>query len=488
MVLLVIILSISISWCNTINQEKNETSNDGGKTQPNNVFVNTNETWIVLYIDKNCEDSQVQPCQPKIWEQQFGQILWSWNKLNIKYFNENNVNTIKNILWASPVLVIPENQISVFWQQSEDIKQHAKKENWNYYLALYNWIPSEENICNDEKDNNNDSKIDKEDPTCLSMTILTSSWCKEQYCNEDYIKNILMWYNTKIIHYNTEEWKKLYEQLWTWQTLPTFLLNEEKKYMENMKDFFKDININWYKKQLNFPDFKYDPTIEICETDCNASTSCSKILACNKKDIPDIDLFVMSYCPYGTQAEKWIIPAANILWKKINFNVKFVDYIMHEKKEIDENTLQYCIQQEQKEKIISYLTCFLEEWKSDDCKKKEKINMKKINNCIKETDKKYNITWLYNDKSTWRWNFPSYPIYTEENKQYDVQWSPTLIINWIKTEPSSRSPQSYLDSICEWFKTKPVECEQKLSDQSYDPMWGWTQNWKQAPAWSCGGN
>jgi len=33
---------------------------------------------------------------------------------------------------------------------------------------------------------------------------------------------------------------------------------------------------------------------------------------------------------------------------------------MHDKKEIDENTVQHCIQQEQPDKYSDYLECFLE--------------------------------------------------------------------------------------------------------------------------------
>jgi len=49
----------------------------------------------------------------------------------------------------------------------------------------------------------------------------------------------------------------------------------------------------------------------------------------------------MSYCPYGTQIEKGILPVINALGNKIKFSLKFVDYAMHGKKEIDENSRQY---------------------------------------------------------------------------------------------------------------------------------------------------
>lgn len=488
---LIMLLSwvIALWWCN-INGKDAKSDNTNNKvstwaTASTNKLINIDK--ITLYIDKNCETAWIQQCNPSLWKQQFWQILWaSW--LAINYFNEANTNAIKSIVPTSPVLVIPSDKLSKFWPQAQGIKQQAKNVNWNYYLPLYSWIPAEENLCNDGKDNNNDGKIDAKDPTCFSMTVLTSSSCKEQYCNETVLKNMLMWYNLKFVDYNTKEWKDLYNKLPAWQKLPTFLYNKDKKYMENMKQFIKDTNVDGYTKQLNIPSFKYDPSIEACATDCNASPVCKqKLLSCNKKDIPNVDVYVMSYCPFGTQAEKWLIPVVNLLWKKINFKVKFVDYAMHGKKEIDENTNQYCIEKEQNDKYIKYLTCFLEKWDNKNCFKTTNIDTDKLNKCVKETDKKYNITWLFNDKSTWlNGQYPQYNIHKDENKKYGVQGSPTLVINWIKVQPSSRSPQSYLDTICKAFKNKPAECNKKLSNNAYDPMWGWTQNGKAAPAGSCG--
>jgi hypothetical protein len=43
-----------------------------------------------------------------------------------------------------------------------------------------------------------------------------------------------------------------------------------------------------------------------------------------------------------------------------------------------------------------------------------------------------------------------------------------------------------LDAICEWFTTQPEECKQELSNDAYDPMFGWTQQGVAAPAGSCG--
>ena len=445
---------------------------------------------ITIFIDKNCENAQIPQCQADVWKQQFAQLL-SWTKYNIEYISDDNINSLKKVSPTTPVMAIPESELSVFGQQAWAIKQQAKLVNWVYYIPLFGWIAWEENLCNDGKDNNGDGKADAQDPTCFKMDVLSSANCKEQYCNPEGLKNMFMWYTVNIIDYNTEDGKNLYEKLlkinWK-QYLPTFLFNEKKVYMDQMKDLIKEHKEGCkYKYQLDIPQFNYDPKIEACASDCNASPSCKKLLTCNKSDKPNVELFVMSYCPFGTQAEKGILWAVNALKWKINFEVKFVNYAMHGKKEIDENNLQHCIQKEEPAKYNDYLVCFLEAWNSQDCVKKANLDMNKINKCIEDVKSTYKTEEDFNNKASWlNGRFPMYRVNDDLNKQYGVQGSPTLIINGIKVQPESRSPQAYLKAICEAFTNPPAECQKALSNQSYDPMWGWTQNGQAAPAGSCG--
>lgn len=81
-----------------------------------------------------------------------------------------------------------------------------------------------------------------------------------------------------------------------------------------------------------------------------------------KSGTPDVRLFIMSYCPYGTQMEKGILPVLDTLKDKIKFTLEFVDYSMHndkannDRKELDENLRQYCIQKNQPDKLNTYLS------------------------------------------------------------------------------------------------------------------------------------
>jgi protein-disulfide isomerase len=188
-----------------------------------------------------------------------------------------------------------------------------------------------------------------------------------------------------------------------------------------------------------------------------------------KSDKPEVHAFVMSYCPYGLQFMKAYIPVIELLGNKANLEVNFVHYAMHGEKELTENTRMYCIQKEQKDKFTDYLRCFVE---SDDYKKcisEAGIEKTKLESCISSTDKRFNITGLYNDKSTWSGgSYPQYPVDATLAKKYGVQGSPTFIINGQEIK-ITRSANAIKEAVCAAFNTPPEECEQQLSTTAEQP-------------------
>ena len=481
---------VVLAGCNPL-QKENKTQ--ASQTQTKNQVVSTQTSWdnaVIIYIDKNCETAGIPQCNWANWKQQLSQVLWNKAKIETRYMTKEQLEKFKNMLWASPVMEIPENKLNLFGPQAQMIQQSGKKENGKYYVPLFWWIPGEENLCNDGKDNNGDGKIDAQDSSCYKMVALTSSKCNQTYCASEVLKNMFMDYYIEVVDYDSTTGKNIYEKLVKingQQYLPTFLFNQKQQYIDQMKQFVKELTGLDYKYQLNIPSFKYDPSIEACAQNCNASPACKKLLTCNKSDKPKVELFVMSHCPFGTQAEKGIVPVIKLLKDKIDFKVKFVNYAMHGKQEIDENTLQYCIQKVEPKKYLDYLTCFLEKGDTQGCLEKTGIDKTKVDECIKNADKEYNITKNYEDKSSWAGGrFPKYEVNNEGNLKYKVQGSPTLVINGIVVQPQSRSPEAYLKAICEAFKNPPAECQKVLSNKSYDPGFGWTQSGKPAPAGSCG--
>jgi len=200
----------------------------------------------------------------------------------------------------------------------------------------------------------------------------------------------------------------------------------------------------------------------------------SATAALPKQDVPDIKLFVMSYCPYGLQTQKMFLPVYKLLKDKAKMSIDFVDYAMHGKKELDENLRQYCIQKYQPSKYIAYLTCFVSQGKSQDCLDKAKIDQTKMQSCMSNIDKQYKVTQGYNDKSTWsQGQFPQFSVEKDLNEKYKITGSPTIVINGQQTSVSPRSPEKFKEVICSAFNNPPVECSKAFSDKAFSPGLGY---------------
>lgn len=186
-----------------------------------------------------------------------------------------------------------------------------------------------------------------------------------------------------------------------------------------------------------------------------------------KSDKPEVELFVMSHCPYGLQMEKGILPVVKALGDKINFEIKFNDYAMHGEKELNEQLRQYCIQEEQSDKYLAYLECFAENSDSgvEACLSDTKINENKLDSCIVKTDKEFKILENFNNKVGYKGSYPGFNIFKEDNTKYGVGGSPTLVING-STINSSRDSSSLLNTICSAFNVAPEECSTQLNSQS----------------------
>lgn len=203
--------------------------------------------------------------------------------------------------------------------------------------------------------------------------------------------------------------------------------------------------------------------------------------ATQKKDVPTVELFVMSYCPYGVQAEKGILPVVKKLGSKVDFKIKFVGYTMHGKKEVDENVNQYCIQKEEPAKFANYLECFAKDSDSAKCAATAKINTSKISACVAATDKEFKITEISNSGG----QTPKFNINKTENDAYGVQGSPTLVVNGTVID-SERDSDSFMKAICSGFTDKPEECNASISTVAPAPGFGDGKSAGSAPAASCG--
>lgn len=218
-------------------------------------------------------------------------------------------------------------------------------------------------------------------------------------------------------------------------------------------------------KLLLYPGGQGWVNIEEAEKEANDQQSTSTEAV--KSDKPDVKVFVMSYCPYGLQAQKMMLPVYDLLKDKADIGVYFVSYAMHEKKELDENLTQYCIEKDQKTKYSAYLSCFVKAGDSTGCLKEAKIDTSALATCVSETDTQYSVTKNYNDKSTWlSGNYPKFDVQADLNTQYGVQGSPTIIINGTVANVGTRSPENFKNVVCQAFNNPPEECSQTLSSDA----------------------
>ena len=191
-----------------------------------------------------------------------------------------------------------------------------------------------------------------------------------------------------------------------------------------------------------------------------------------KSSEPTVEMFVMTYCPYGTQIQKGILPVLEVIGDDIEFKQMYVDYAMQDKKELDENLLQYCIQEQSTDELVAYLECFLaEEDQSDNCFNQVVSNPETVRTCVEETDEEFDVTKNFEEEIDWRGNFPGFNVHQEEVSMYGVGGAPTLIINGVEV-PADRDAASLLYSICNAFEEKPEGCDAELPDTPPSPGFG----------------
>jgi hypothetical protein len=204
------------------------------------------------------------------------------------------------------------------------------------------------------------------------------------------------------------------------------------------------------------------------ESDSSASKESQEEKEIPKSDKPSVDLFIMTHCPFGTQAEKGFIPVIEALDNSIIANIRFVHYFMHGDIERDETYRQICIREEQSNKYLDYLKCFLEGDGNADssgyiangnnpdfCLKKSGIDLNKLNLCLNSNKSK-----------------EYYELDSKLSESYGVQGSPTLIINGVEAS-SGRDSSSYLKIICSSFNKNIDKCDLVLSSETPQPGFGW---------------
>jgi len=203
-----------------------------------------------------------------------------------------------------------------------------------------------------------------------------------------------------------------------------------------------------------------------------------------KSEKPEVKLFVMSFCPYGNQAEEVVKPVVDLLGKVVEIEPRYViseNYAsgypafcldkenkycsMHGINELNQDIREICVYKNQKDKFWDFVlevnkSCSVENvetcWK--EAASKTGVNVNAVLACQRENSQKY----AAEEK--------------ELNKKYNVSGSPTLVINGVQFDDSGRrTPEDYKKAICGAFENPPKECETVLGSETQAPAGGGCQ-------------
>ncbi len=206
---------------------------------------------------------------------------------------------------------------------------------------------------------------------------------------------------------------------------------------------------------------------------------------------PNVGLFVMSYCPFGNQAEELFAPVNELLKDKANTELHYIIYnnygsgypeycldeenkycSMHGIQEVNQDIRELCVQKYQKDKLWSFVEEMNAKTSSENSDEKWEeiakgleINVDKIKTCQEKegldlldqelvlTEKQYSV---------------QDPANHNGQEKQAISGSPTLIINDIIYD-GDRSSDAYQEIICSAFTSAPKECAEKLEENQVVP-------------------
>lgn len=174
-----------------------------------------------------------------------------------------------------------------------------------------------------------------------------------------------------------------------------------------------------------------------------------------KAEKPTVDLYLMSFCPYGNKAEDTLASAYDLLKNKVDFNFHYIvssdgDTInsLHGQPEVAQNEREACVLKYfGKDKWMGFVTYVNKNCGSDgSCweagVKSVGLSSAKIAACVKAEG-----TTLMKEN---------------EKKSADAgaSGSPTMLINGVSTKAVYKygDSESYKQAICLAFETAPAEC------------------------------
>ncbi|MBI4980546.1 hypothetical protein HZC30_03260 [Candidatus Woesearchaeota archaeon] len=179
-----------------------------------------------------------------------------------------------------------------------------------------------------------------------------------------------------------------------------------------------------------------------------------------KSDKPKVDLYVMSFCPFGNKAEETMYPVYKLLKDQVEWNVHYIVSVsgttvnsLHGQPESDENMREVCVKENYDLdafwKFMSYVNnncgsngaC----WK--DAAKEAGADSAVIETCVAKKGLEY------------------MKAEADASNAANAQGSPTLLINGQQTSAVYQYGNAavYQKAICDAFNTPPEACAKVLN-------------------------
>ena len=186
-----------------------------------------------------------------------------------------------------------------------------------------------------------------------------------------------------------------------------------------------------------------------------------EVLTCNdigKAEMPEMEAFVVSYCPYGLQMQRILVEVITQMSELAdNINIRYMGDIvegevtsMHGEEEAEENLRQICLREEQEDEFIPYLFCFMKAGDTETCLEEADVDTDTLDGCMTSTG----LDYAKED--------------FDRQKEYQVTGSPSLFLNQVKVSEfdfGGRTAEAVKTLLCCGFNQVLEFCQTELTKE-----------------------
>jgi hypothetical protein len=199
-----------------------------------------------------------------------------------------------------------------------------------------------------------------------------------------------------------------------------------------------------------------------------------------KSDKPVVEAFIFSYCPYGLQFEKALLPVYDLLKDKADINIVAIG-AMHGEFEKQETLRQISIEQLYgKDKLFAYLKEFDTNTDIGSCSGDDTC----LNKYLPAIYTKLGISKSKVDAYMKSSAEDIYNQQMERASSLGISGSPTFVINGVEVQVG-RTSEAIKSAVCDAFNTAPSECEEALSTAAASAGFGSSASSSGSSSGSC---